>query len=124
MQVVNIRQLKNNPSTALRQAKQDLMMVTNRDRPDALLVSMEQLAGAPNIQQVRLVMAIRLFREKQLSVAAAARFAGKPLSEMLTLLSEMEMPVVDYDDNEQQAEAALIEKMTANIVPRPTLNAL
>lgn len=58
VQVVNIRQLKTNPSVALRDAKNELMMVTNRDKPDALLVSMEQLAGIPNLEQVRLVLGI------------------------------------------------------------------
>lgn len=45
MQVVNVRELKTNPSVALRAAKLDLMMITNRNKPDALLISMEQLTG-------------------------------------------------------------------------------
>ena len=46
MQVVNVRQLKSNPSTALRSAKDDMVVVMNRDKPDALLIGFEQLAGA------------------------------------------------------------------------------
>lgn len=105
MQVVNIRQLKANPSVALREAKQDLMLVTNRDKPDALLVSMEQLAGIPNLEQVRLVLAIALFRDKLLSIAAAAKVAGVSLAEMLTIVSDKGIPVVDFaDDADAEAE--------------------
>jgi predicted HTH domain antitoxin len=110
MQVVNIRQLKTNPSVALRDAKSELMMVTNRDKPDALLVSMEQLAGIPNLEQVRLVLGIALFKDKLLSIAAAAKVAGKSLAEMLTLVSQMGIPVVDYSEEEAAAEAAFAEK--------------
>lgn len=111
MQVVNIRELKNNPSTALRQAKQELMMVTNRNKPDALLVSMEQLEGIPNLDQVRLVLAINLFKDKQLSIAAAAKVAGKTLAEMLTLVSNMGIPVVDYSEQQAENEAKLVKKL-------------
>lgn len=111
MQVVNIRQLKANPSVALRAAKHDLIMVTNRDKPDALLISMEQLSGIPNIEQVRLVLGVALFRDKQLSISAAAKVAGKSLSEMLTLVSSMGMPVVDYSEEEAEAEVTMVEKL-------------
>ncbi|HPY41180.1 MAG TPA: UPF0175 family protein [Thiolinea sp.] len=111
MQVVNIRQLKANPSVALRDAKHDLMLVTNRDKPDALLVSMEQLAGIPNLDQVRLVLAIALFRDKLLSIAAAAKVAGVSLAEMLTIVSNKGMPVVDFASEEDaEAEMAYAEQ--------------
>ncbi|HRJ52287.1 MAG TPA: UPF0175 family protein [Candidatus Thiothrix moscowensis] len=111
MQVVNIRQLKANPSVALREAKHDLVVVTNRDRPDALLVSMEQLSGIPNLDQVRLALGVGLFRDKLLSLAAAAKVAGKSLSEMLTLVSGMGIPVVDYSQEEAEAEVTMVEKL-------------
>lgn len=111
MQVVNIRQLKTNPSVALREAKNGLVMVTNRDKPDTLLVSMEQLAGIPNLDQVKLVLGVALFRDKLLSVSAAAKVAGKSLAEMLTLLSNMGIPVVDYSVEEAEAEAVMVETL-------------
>lgn len=110
MQVFNIRQLKNNPSTALRQAKQGLVMITNRDQPDSLVVGMEQLAGVPNLEQVRLVLGISLFRDKQLSLMAAAKVADKPLSEMISIVSEQGIPVVDYAEEEANIEADFAEK--------------
>ena len=110
MQAVNIRQLKSNPSVALREAKNDLVMVTNRGKPDALLVSMEQLSGIPNIEQVRMVLAVSMFQNHDLSLAAAAKVAGKSLSEMLTAVSEMGIPVVDYSKEEVDAEAETLEQ--------------
>ena len=111
MQVVNIRQLKANPSVALREAKNGLVMVTNRDKPDSLLVSMEQLSGIPNLAQVQLVLGVALFRDKLLSISAAAKVAGKSLSEMLSIVSAMGIPVVDYSTQEAETEALMIEKL-------------
>ena len=61
MQVVNVRQLKSNPSTALKSAKTDMVVVMNRDKPDALIIGFEQLAGVPDIAHVRQAMAVGLF---------------------------------------------------------------
>jgi antitoxin (DNA-binding transcriptional repressor) of toxin-antitoxin stability system len=87
MQAVNIRQLKNNPSTALAAAKHDdLVVVMNRDQPQAVLVDLEQL-GVPDLPAVRVALAVALFRSGSVSAGFAARTAGKPLGDMLTLLS-------------------------------------
>ena len=113
MQVVNVRQLKSNPSVALREAKHDFVVVTNRDKPDAVLIGMEQLAGVPNLDQVRLVMAISLFKDKLLSIASAARFAGKPLAELMSILSRMGIPIVDYGAEELQTEFNTLDQWFA-----------
>ena len=89
MQTVNIRQLKSNPSTALAAARaDDVVVVMNRDRPQALLVDLEQL-DAPDLPAVRVALAVALFRGGAASAGFAARVAGKPLAEMLTLLSSL-----------------------------------
>jgi predicted HTH domain antitoxin len=123
MQVVNIRQLKANPSVALREAKHDLVMVTNRDKPDSLLVSMEQLSGIPNLAQVKLVLGVALFRDKLLSISAAAKVAGKSLSEMLTLVSKMGIPIVDYSTQEAETEALMVEKLVREHQAKSNLKA-
>ncbi|MDR0563736.1 MAG: type II toxin-antitoxin system Phd/YefM family antitoxin [Azoarcus sp.] len=93
MQAVNIRQLKNNPSSALAAAHEhDMVVVMNRDTPQAVLVDLEQL-GLPNLPAVRVVLAVSLFRTGSVSAGFAARVAGKPLSEMLTLLSGQGIPL-------------------------------
>lgn len=42
MRAVSVSGLKNNPAEALRQAKSDMVVVLNRDHPDALLVGLDQ----------------------------------------------------------------------------------
>jgi antitoxin (DNA-binding transcriptional repressor) of toxin-antitoxin stability system len=87
MQTVNIRQLKTNPSTALAAAHEDdMVIVMNRDHPQALLIDLEQLR-VPDLGAGRVALAISLFRNGAVSAGFAARMAGKPLAEMLTLLS-------------------------------------
>lgn len=93
MQTVNIRQLKTNPSTALAAAREeDMVVVMNRDHPQALLVDLEQL-GVPDLPAVRVALAVSLFRSGSVSAGFAARVAGKPLAEMLTLLSSQGLSI-------------------------------
>lgn len=93
MQTVNIRQLKANPSGALAAARcDDLVVVMNRDTPQAVLVDLEKL-GLPDLPAVRVALAVSLFRNGSISAGFAARVAGKPLPEMLTLLSSLGIPL-------------------------------
>lgn len=97
MQTVNIRQLKSNPSLALAAARDDdMVVVMNRDHPQALLVDLHQL-GVPDLPAVRVALAVSLFRSGSVSAGFAARMAGKPLAEMLTLLSSLGIPLTGND---------------------------
>ncbi|WP_028488822.1 UPF0175 family protein [Thiothrix lacustris] len=69
----------------------------------------EQLIGIPNLEGMRLAVGVALFRDKVLSISAAATVTGKPLGEMLTLVSQMGIPVVDYSEEEAEAEAYFAE---------------
>jgi predicted HTH domain antitoxin len=113
MQVVNVRQLKSNPSTALRQSARDLVVVMNRDRPDAVLVGFGQLAGIPGFAQVRDALAVGLFRDHMVSVSMAAQVAGRSLADMLSMLSAMGVPVADATPKDLRDEAALAEHLLA-----------
>lgn len=95
MQAVNIRQLKSNPSNALRSAKEDdMVVVMNRDTPEALLVNLHKL-DLPNLDAVRTALAVSLFKGGQISAGFGSRMAGKPLPEFLMLLSSMGIPLVE-----------------------------
>lgn len=91
MYAVKVRELKSNPSEALREAKQGPVVVMNRDRPDAVLIGIGQV-GITDLPRVRQAMAVALFRGGHIS-AMAARVAGLPLAEMLALLSAMQIPL-------------------------------
>ena len=111
MQTVNIRQLKTNPSTALAAARaDDIVVVMNRDNPQALLIDLERL-GLPDLPAVRVALAVSLFRSAAISAGFAARMAGKPLPEMLTLLSSQGIPLTGND--KAAADEALAEMRNA-----------
>ena len=106
MQVVNVRQLKSNPSTALRSARDELVVVMNRDKPDAVMVGFEQLGGIADLVHVRQAMAISLFKDRLISIGGAAKMAGESTGDMLTRLSRLGIPVVDYSEQELIDEVA------------------
>ena len=106
LQTVNIRQLKTNPSTALRSAKEeDMVVVMNRDHPQALLIDLEKL-DLPDLPSVRVALAVSLFRSGAVSAGFAARMTDKSLPEMLTLFSSLGIPLTG--GNEADARDDLI----------------
>ncbi len=97
MQTINVRQLKSNPSTALRDARSELVVVMNRDKPDAVMIGFEQLQGLADMTHVRQAMAVSLFKDRLMSVTAAAKLAGESAADMLTRLATLGIAVADYD---------------------------
>ncbi len=72
-----------------------------------------------------------MFKAKTLSIGAAAKFAGKPLAEMLTMVSAAGIPVVDYPASELDEELAnskhferLISRSQKAVLPKPSLPTL
>jgi predicted HTH domain antitoxin len=97
MQAINLRQLKTNPGTALAAAREsDMVVVMNRDHPQALLVDLERL-GVPELPAVRVALALTLFRSGSISAGFAARMADMSLPDMLTLLSSQGIPLTGED---------------------------
>ena len=109
MKAVSVRQLKNNPSAALREAREHPVMVLNRHQPEALLVHLDEdsLLTKPGI---RLALATSLFREQSLSLGQAARFSDVAPAEFIRHLSRRGIPVVRgttatvHEDTEAIAE--------------------
>src|SRR3990170_4760453 len=93
MKTVNVRQLKNNPSDALRMARKAPVVVMNRDQPEAVIVhlSEEGLLGEPG---VRLAIATDLYRGESVSLGRAAKIAGVPLAEFMQHASREGIPVI------------------------------
>ena len=93
MKAVNIRQLKNNPSDALRMARKAPVVVLNRDQPEALLFHLddEGLLGEPG---VRLALATALYRSESVSLGRGAKIAGIPLADFMQHISHEGIPVI------------------------------
>lgn len=113
MEAVSISKLKNNPSEALRKARTDLVIVMNRNRPDAVIVGLsdaELLQG----KGVRPALATALFRDGHLSLARAARLAEMPVAAFSAHLSRLGIPVIRLDEDETQQDMETLEEWLAS----------
>src|SRR3990172_2236668 len=93
IKAVNVRQLKNNPSDALRMARKQPVVVMNRDQPEAVLFHLddEGLLGEPG---VRLALATALYKSESLSIGRAAKVAGMPLEAFMVEMGRAGIPVI------------------------------
>jgi len=66
-------------SAALRNAKTDMVLVMNRNEPDALMVGVNQIK-ALDMPGVRTALATALFKDGDLSLARAANLAKMTLA--------------------------------------------
>lgn len=113
MKTVSIRELKNNPSAALREAQQDdLVVVMNRDTPQAVLVDLARM-GLPDMPGVRFALAVALFRQGGVSLGYAARVAGRPVAEMIDQLARIGIPIVNPGRKDVEHDIAAIDAWKA-----------
>jgi predicted HTH domain antitoxin len=113
MHAVNVHQLKNNPSEALRKVKDAPVIVMKGDRPTALMLNLDddELLKQPD---VRLALATELFRCGHLSLGRAARVAKMPLVEFMKHLSERGIPVIRGTAREVKKDLKALDKWRAS----------
>lgn len=118
MDVVNVSSLKNNPSEALRKARNDMVVVMNRDEPDALLVHLdkEQTLSLPG---VRAALATALFRDGNLSLGRAARLADMSLPAFMRHLSRLNIPAIGGAADETRRDMDTLDAWIASSSPTP-----
>lgn len=109
MKTVNVSGLKNNPSEALRMAHEDMVLVMNRNEPDALMVGLKsaKIIGMPG---VRTALATALFKDGNLSLARSAKLADMPLAGFIAHVSRLGIPVVDQTAEEVQEDLDTLEQ--------------
>lgn len=113
METVNVSGLKNNPSEALRLAHKDVVVVMNRDRPDAMMVGVE-MAGVLEAKGVRPALATALFRDGHLSLARAAALADMGVAKFVSHVSRLGIPVVRLNADETQRDMETLDEWLAN----------
>lgn len=113
MESVNVSGLKNNPTEALRKAQDDLVVVMNRDRPDALMVGLAS-TGALDVKGVRAALATALFRDGHLSLARAARVAQMPMPAFMAHVSRLGIPVVELSAREAERDMDTLDQWLAS----------
>ena len=112
MQTVNVSSLKNNPSEALRSARNDLVVVMNRDQPDAVMIGLQsgKLLSEPG---ARAALATALFRDGGLSLARGARMAKMPTADFITHVSRLGIPVITHDAQEVTRDMDTLDQWLA-----------
>lgn len=108
MKAVSVRELKNNPSAALRAAREEPVMVLNRHEPEAVLIHLSDdvLLTEPGVRQA---IATGLFRERSLSLGLAAKYAGLGVAEFIEHVSRLGVPVVAGTTEEVRDDAETLE---------------
>ena len=108
MRAFSVRELKNNPSEALRAAREQPVMVLNRNNPEAMLVHLadDTILAEPG---VRRAVALSLYGEGCLSLGHAARFSGLPMAEFIETASRLGIPVVRGTRKSVAEDASVIE---------------
>ena len=113
MHAVNVSGLKNNPSEALRSARDDVVVVMNRDQPDAVMIGLQsgKILSEPG---ARAALATALFRDGGLSLARGARMAQMPLSAFITHVSRLGIPVVSHDASDIPIDLQTLDQWLAS----------
>lgn len=65
--------------------------------------------------QTRQLLAMRFYQERALSLGQAARLAGGSRWDFIELLSVNGIPVIDYTDDELEAEFAAVAQLQADL---------
>jgi predicted HTH domain antitoxin len=92
MKSVSVRELKDNPTTALKMA-QEGVVVTRCHRPEAVLLHLKdgKLLDQPG---VRTALAVSLYKDDSLSFGHAARLAGMVLADFMRHISPLGIPAI------------------------------
>ena len=93
MKALSVRELKRNPSAALRAAHKDPVVVLKRQQPEAVLIHLEG-SSILDDQGIRLALATSLYREGSVSLGRAARFSELPLAEFIQHVSKLGIAVI------------------------------
>ena len=96
MYATNVRNLKRNPSEALRRAEQEPVLILKGNEPNALLLNLK-CSIAETSEQLKPALAASLFKDRVLSLGAAAKISGLSLSEFIEHLTQLDIDLVIPD---------------------------
>ena len=113
MDVVNVRQLKNNPSQALRSAAKGPVLVLRGNEPTALIVAFGA-EGVPDRDEVKLALATALFKDGVISLGRAAQLAVVGVTQMVSHLSRLGVAIVQAEDTEVASDLETLDTWLAS----------
>jgi predicted HTH domain antitoxin len=108
-----VSSLKNNPSEALRFAHDGMVLVMNRDQPDALMVGLNQTGGILDMAGVRAALATSLFKDGALSLARSARLANMVLADFIAHVSRLGIPIINQTAAEVDRDMDTLDQWLA-----------
>ncbi len=103
MFATNVRNLKKNPSLALRHAREEPVLILKGNEPDAVLLHLEETL-AETKESLRPALASVLYRDGVMSLGAAAKLSGLPLSEFIEHLASLDIEIVGKDETTAEEE--------------------
>jgi len=96
MYATNVRNLKRNPSEALRHAEDEPVLIMKGNQPNALLIHLSQSVDN-TYRQLKPALAASLFKDRVLSLGAATQVSGLNLSEFIEHLTQLDIDLVVPD---------------------------
>jgi len=106
MYATNVRELKKNPSRALREAEHAPVLILKGNEPYAVLLHLER-SLAETGGALRPALAAALYRDAVLSLGAAANLSGMTLGEFVSHLGALGIDIVSPDETTVQEPADL-----------------
>ncbi len=113
MKIVNVSGLKNNPSEALRQARDDVVLVMNRNEPESVMVGIRQTKTL-DVPGVKVALATSLFKGGDLSLARSAKLAEMPLADFISHVSRLGIPVINLSAEETEKDMDTLDQWLAS----------
>ncbi len=97
MYAVNVRNLKKNPSLALRQARQEPVIILKDNKPDALLLHLNKSITETENSLLPALAAV-LYREGTLSLGGAAKLSRLAMIDFIQHLDSLGIEIVTIDE--------------------------
>lgn len=97
MYATNVRELKKNPSAALRHARQAPVLILKGDEADSLLVHLDKSLTRTETGLLP-ALAASLYREGVMSLGKAAKLSGLTLSDFIRHLGHLGIEIVKVDE--------------------------
>lgn len=97
MYATNVRELKKNPSLALRQAREAPVLILKGDEPDALLIHLDESLSKTE-GGLRPALAANLYKEGVMSLGKASKLSGLAMSDFIRHLSSLGIEIVKVDE--------------------------
>lgn len=113
MFATNVRDLKKNPSLALRQAEQAPVLVLKGNTPNALILHLNTSVSATE-QQLKPALAASLYKDGVLSLGGAAKLSELPLTAFIQHLALLGIEIVQIDETTTQEVKDINQWLTSS----------